>query len=218
MKPAYIYVKTVLVMALFLSFGVFAAEVVSPGGVADPAQAPQPWWATLILSLVSLVLTTFAVPFLHARKQAEDAKIAALEKEAVLTTMQQRELLSARLKSFLLRTAGIKVERDFPKLAQMVLDKRLNNVDAIKAELYRMGADLKQDAILYFGNQGIDLVAAVGDKYLDDLVRWAADKVSPFPGKDTAVTLLTDTVSNKIVDYGVHYFKSVIPPATPLAD
>ena len=77
--------------------------------------------------------------------------------------------------------------------------------DAIKQELKIWGTELKNDALDYFQKQGLDLIAILGDAYLDKLIRWAADRVSPFPGKETAAALLEDELSNRLIKWGVDY-------------
>jgi hypothetical protein len=118
--------------------------------------------------------------------------------------LKARELLVADLKHFLLDWCSNKVEQEMPLLAAQVLTKKLDK-DAIKAKLKVWGAEAKAAAIDYFKTQGLELVALVGDKYLDDAIRWAADRVSPFPGKETAVALATDKYSNWLVDKGVEW-------------
>lgn len=201
------YVKFGLIaMVAFTTMMVFGAEA---AGVVPPTP-DQPWYVQIVMVLVPLLLTTFVVPYLHKSTQAADEQVALLSSQKDLTDMQKRQLLSERLKSFLLRTAENRVQLDFPDIAKQIVSKQLNSVAAIKVELTKIGLEVKAEAITYFGNQGIDLVATVGDEALDGLIRWAADKVSPFPGKDTAVALLTDTVSNKLVDFGVNFFKDKV--------
>ncbi len=81
---------------------------------------------------------------------------------------------------------------------------------------------MKQEAQVYFDNQGIDLVKAVGDDALDNLIERAANEVSPFPGRDTAKELLKSKVSNMVVEKGVEWirakYESDYSTAEPIKD
>ena len=105
------------------------------------------------------------------------------------------------------RSAAAIAEKRFPQLAETIKSKGLN-ADEIKKELRMWGGDLKQEAQVYFDNQGIDLVKAVGDDALDSFIERAANKVSPFPGLDTAKELLKNKVSDFLIDKGVDWVKS----------
>lgn len=204
--------NVVLLCLCFATVAVLSQDVnVDASAVASTA----PWWKELVTTIIMAIGTLFIIPLLHRKQQEAQASVAALEAKQDLTNMEKRKLLSERLKSFLLRTAEVKVERDFPAIARDVIDGKLKSSTEIKILLKKMGADLKAEAIDYFGLQGINLVAAVGDDALDDLIRWAADKVSPFPGKETAVAFLTDSGSNQLIKYGTNFLKDRIQSAVP---
>ena len=52
------------------------------------------------------------------------------------------------------------------------------------------------------------VLAAVGDEFLDKLIERAANEVSPFPGKETAVALLTDNITDLLIEKGVDYVRA----------
>ncbi len=47
----------------------------------------------------------------------------------------------------------------------------------------------------------------MGDKALTELISAAASRVSPFPGKETAVELLDDKVVPLLLNYGVDWVR-----------
>jgi len=144
----------------------------------------------LVVPLIGLALTAFAIPYL--RKLGKKANL-----EAGAT-------LFDRVKGFVFRRVGDIIEENYPKIAAIVVKDGLD-AEKIKGLLYELGAELKAEAIAYFKAQGVDLIKEMGDDALDKLIRSAANKLSPFPGKSTAVVLAETTISNMIVDKGVDW-------------
>lgn len=189
-------------MLTLLCTSALAQEAVVP--VSDAA---IPLWVQVVVVLVNALVAAVLIPFLRSKQLAAEAETKSHSERTDLTSMEKRQLLSERLKSFLLREAGNTVEKRFPTIANDVLMGKLRTKEEIKPLLYGMGADLKKAAVSYFGIQGIDLAAEVGDQFLDGLIRWAADRVSPFPGKETAVAFLEHSISDMVVKRGVEYVK-----------
>lgn len=154
----------------------------------------------LILTIVVTVICPFIVAWLRAKSDEAKAK-AANEK------MTRQQVLAERVKSFLLGTAANIAEKRFPVLAQQVAAGKITNQVAVKAELAKWGEDLKAQAQEHFSTQGVDIAREFADSTLDNWIERAANQVSPFPGMDTAKTILKDQVSNMIVDKGIEYAK-----------
>lgn len=171
----------------------------------DVTQVSQ--WVQVVVAALGALVTYFLVPFLRQKAGAAKAERDKLEAQTVGTNITSRGILVKRLQEFLYGSAAAIAEKRFPLLAEMVLTKSLSK-DEIKKELRMWGGTLKQEAQVYFDNQGIDLVKAVGDDALDNLIERAANKVSPFPGRDTAKELLKSKVSNFIINKGVEWVKS----------
>ena len=165
-----------------------------------------PQWLEIVLAGLGALLTYFLVPFLRRKGLAAKAEGAAHEAAAANSTISARGLLVSRLQEFLYGSAAAIAEKRFPQLAETIKAKGLNK-NEIKKQLRLWGGDLKQDAQVYFDNQGIDLVKAVGDDALDSLIERAANKVSPFPGRDTAKELLKSHISDWLVNKGVDWVK-----------
>jgi len=193
----------VAVMFSMLLFPLVAmAQEVSP-----PATVDGPWWAQLLYAALAATISAFVVPYLARKAQAAKEEAATLRTQGLAQGLKARELLLAELKSFLLEYCANKVEKEMLALATEVLAKKLDTT-AIKVRLKSWGAEAKTAAIDYFETQGLDIVELVGDKYLDEAIRWAADRVSPFPGKGTAVALATEKYSNWLVDKGVDWVRT----------
>lgn len=177
------------------------------------AKADGSVWSTvlpIVLSVVGLVLTGFLIPWL--RKMAAKAQT-----EATQAQVETGAAIFERVKGFVFRRVSDLIEDEYPKIAAQVVAGTLDK-DAIKSQLYALGAGLKQEAIDYFNGQGIDVVKQMGDDALDKLIRSAANMLSPFPGKATAVVLAETTVSNLIVDKGVEWARTTfLPPEPPPA-
>lgn len=159
-----------------------------------------PLWGQILNAVVSVLVVMFLVPWL--KRMAEKARAEANEhNQAAAVTLRERVKASA------LEGAAMIAELRLPKLAEKILTKKGEFTrEKIKYELQLWGKDLKMKLIEEFRqSDGIDLLETVGDKVLDDIVRWAADKTSPFKGKETAVALLTESWSNKLVKFGVDW-------------
>jgi hypothetical protein len=184
-----------LLVALAL---LFTPLVCADAVIADPSA--MTWWQQALLGLfglVSTLATAMLVPYLKAKAAASNA-------QADDSAMSTRQKLVERLKGYVWGQAAAVVERDFPFIAKKIIAGELRTAEQVKGVLKTLGVELKNDAIVYFKTQGIDLLEEFGEKFLDDLIRRAADAVSPFPGKETAVALLSDGAKN-LLAYGVHY-------------
>lgn len=193
-----------------------AAPVVVPDvPVADTPEAPAvaatsddiPVWLQTLIALISFAITAFLLPFLKRKTEAAKAEAQRQAAQATEHDINARGILLARLKQFLWGTAGSIAEKKFPELAAKVRSGNINSKAAIKTELHSWGGTLRSDAMTYFGNQGIDVVAAVGDDFLDKLIERAANAVSPFPGRDTAKELLQDHATDWLVTHGVDWVR-----------
>ncbi len=162
----------------------------------------------VVVMMLGMIITKFLVPFLKAKEKAAHAEAEKNMAEAGSADVASRGVLVNRLQEFLWGNAAAIAEKRFPLLAVAIIGGQFNSVNAVKAELKSWSAQLKTSAKEYFANQGIDIVAAVGDKFLDSLIERAANAVSPFPGKETAKTLLQDRVSNMVIDKGVDYVRN----------
>lgn len=168
-----------------------------------------PMWLNALLTVVGMLVAYFGVPWLRNGAAASKANATKLTAETGLTLMQQRKLLVERIKEFTLGTAAAIAEKRFPALARRIIMGEFKDDTGakVKAELLSWGAELRNTTKAYFLDEGIDLVEHIGDEYLDMLIERAANAVSPFPGKETAVELLKNNVSNMLVSHGVDWMK-----------
>jgi len=161
-----------------------------------------PLWMQVVYMVVTALVAALLLPYLKRKAQAASEELKTLRVEGAKAGIEARVTLVAELKQFLFERAASIAEKEFPKLAGMVLKQKLGT-DAIKAELHRWGTGLKIEAVNYFKGQGVDLLAAVGDQYLDKAIEYVANRTSPFPGKETAVELAKEKVSNLIIEKGI---------------
>lgn len=178
---------------------------------AIPALPPDaPWWAHLLLTLVTLVVVPFVLRFLRAKTEEakRSAELAVINGNESLIT--QRGAIAERLKAYLWGTAAAIAEREFPRLANAIAAGRMRNADDIKAQLRSWGHELRFQAVEYFRQQGIDLVETFGSSAIDDLIERAANAVSPFPGKETAVALLQDGAAPLLLKHGVAWMREYV--------
>lgn len=160
----------------------------------------QPLWTQIVYATVTALVAMFVLPYL--KRLSEKARA-----EADSSNQGAKETLLFRVKAIAADLAANIAEQRFPVLAAKLATTRLSVVE-IKAEMKTWGIDLRTKLVEYFKREGIDLLETVGDSMLDEVVRWAADKVSPFPGKDTAVTLLQDEWTNRLAKFGTDWVRS----------
>jgi hypothetical protein len=198
---------------VFLLFGgvvpllpVLAQEVGSdaPSIPLPPASTDWKQWVAYVLVLV---VTVFLLPFLKQRAAAAQAEAEKLRSEASNLDLQSKAVVLRELEAFLFSTAAVIAEKNFHRLASKIVNKEMTSKAEVKAELASWGAELKRLAIEHFQRQGVDVLTMVGDEYLDRAIAYAADRVSPFPGLETAKFLLQEHVSNAVVKYGVEWVR-----------
>lgn len=181
----------------------------------------SPWWAQLVMTLLCMFVMPFLLKFLRAKTEEskKGAELAVIDANKSL--IEQRGAIAERLKSYLWGTAAAIAEREFPKLCAAIIAGKLSDPHDIKAQLRSWGVELRLQAIEYFRTQGIDLLQTFGAQAIDDLIERAANAVSPFPGKDTALALLRDGAAPLLVERGVEWMRNATakPAApSPLAD
>lgn len=174
---------------------------------APPAPTGGPAWLDTVIKsvfgLLAMLATAFIIPYIKSKAEAAKAEREKLETEAVTNELSARALLVAQLKEFLLTEAAQIAEERFPDLCRKVAAKGLD-LEAIKVEMRKWGTQLRQDATQYFHAQGYDIVKALGEGAIESLVKWAADAVSPFPGKETTAALI-DGGAKMVLDKGIDW-------------
>jgi len=163
-----------------------------------------PLWAQVVYAVVTAIVAAFLIPYLNKKRLESTEKITALAADSANSTAAAGGILLEQLKFFLHERAACIAEKEFPKLAAKVLSGELKTVDQVKSLLRLYGTELKREAIEYFKkHQGLDLIRFIGDQQLDRLIEYAANRVSPFPGKESAVEFLKEDASNWLIDKGI---------------
>ena len=112
----------------------------------------------------------------------------------------------ALVNTYIVDQAQALAEKEYKNIAAKVLSGELKSVEDVKAELHRLGKQLKEQVKDRFGKE-LPALGEKADDILDDLIRVAADKVSPFPGKETATALLEHSVSDSLIKRGVDWVR-----------
>jgi len=161
--------------------------------VATDTASEAPTWLTALMAVIGSILTLFLVPWLRQKANAARAEAESHKADSINTQVSTKDMLVEQAKIAAMDLAASLAEKRFPALqAKLAAGTLKADIPTLKAELYGWGAVLKEEIIEHFDGQGINIVTALGDKYVDKLVVWAADKVSPFPGKDTVTALITE--------------------------
>ena len=160
-----------------------------------------------VFSLLATLIVVFLIPYLRskAKHAAEEARVAKIEAEE--NHVARKAFIVARLREFMLDAAASIAEREFPLIADRIKHGQLASVEKVKSELHKLGVKLRDAAIEHFRTQGINLIEEIGDETLDWMIQSVANKVSPFPGRDTARTFLIEGVSDWIIDHGVAWVR-----------
>ena len=189
--------------------------------VAEAVQGPL--WAQIVYAVITAIIAALLVPYLNNKRKESAAARAAIHISAARTEADAGSILMQDLKDFLLERAFCIAEKDLPEIARKVLLGDQNE-KSVKVLLKGLGTDLKLEAITYFRQKrGLDLLAFVGDKQLDRLIEFVANRASPFPGKTSSVEFLKSNVSNWLVKKGVaavrkKYLLENIEDDAPLAE
>jgi len=154
----------------------------------------------LIYVCVLALITGVLVPYLRNKSLAARA-------EALDSNLSAQGRIVKDLQAFCLERASALAEHDIPIIAWEVLNAKANKqslaTQEVKEKLRDLGRRLRDEAIEYFRTRGVDLVAAVGEKYVAQAIEYAANLVSPFPGSETAPLLSGEEMARKITEFGV---------------
>jgi hypothetical protein len=185
-----------------------AAPTVTTPIVATP-EAPQlvaPWLQGLI-GIIVTIIGTFVLPYLKQASVAAQSAAALNQVNINASLLDQRAALLAQVKAYLFEQADTIATDRWPIIAAGITSGRLANASAVKAELYAWGEELKKNAIAHFSQNGIDIVKLLGTSAIDDMVSLAANKTSPFPGKEAAVEVLKTNIVPLLVQNGVNWVR-----------
>ncbi len=161
----------------------------------QPIEIPgAPWWANMLLTLVMV----FVIPVVgwYLQKMLK-AQIKNSEVRLENENLTRAERLEERFKRFALMRASGFVERDFFEIAEYTVDRLEKGDDAtqvgvaVKDKLTGLADRIKADAQAHFGREDIDIVEELGETKITQIIEWAANQVSPFPGKPTVESMLT---------------------------
>lgn len=169
--------------------------------------APAPWVA-IVLGILGTIWTTILYPWILSQINAQKSAAALNAVDMTKSLLDQRSVIFQHLLVFLEEHALAVTQREFPILAQDILNGTYRDPSVIKNILASWETDIKNEAVVYFQSGGIDLLSVFGTTALDQLVSAAASRVSPFPGKDVATELLDDKVVPLLLNYGVNWVRS----------
>lgn len=187
-----------------------AVADLSQSGVAAGSEAAEngaPMWLQVVMTVIGLAVTAFLLPWLKQKASEARANAAAAFADANNNKLNARQKLRMIVLDYVMGLAANTAEKRFPALAKAIKTHGLSS-DQIKKQLHAWGDDVKKRTVEYFKAQGIDVLAEIGDDGLDELIEWAANKTSPFPGKETTAALLKDGVTDMLIDYGVDYVRN----------
>ena len=185
--------------------GMFLLAAAAPEAV--PISSDLPSWTQMLVTVLSLVITAFVLPYLKQKAAAAKAEAENNSTAAACNLQSARSMLIERLNHVALEGALAIGEREFPKLAREIATGKIKTQKQVKDVLYSWGKNLRDHIIDSFRKEGLDIIAAVGDDYLDKLIEKVANKVSPFPGRETAVHMLQANVSDWLIAQGVNYVR-----------
>ena len=153
-----------------------------------------PYWLQIAISAVVVLCGPFVVPFL---KQKAAAAKSANETESY---QRYRDLVKD-VRGYIDESVERVNNRYLPQLAQEILDDELG-VEEIRDRLYSWGDGLRDEVFTAFDAMGVNLSSVVDDETMDEWIRTAVDKLSPFGGQNTAQKLANKDAATKIRDGG----------------
>lgn len=151
--------------------------------VVESASEPVGWVSIVITALAAVV-----VPFItNYLNKAAEAKKAELD----CSNLNKKQRIAMAVQAHAYDRAAAFVERDFLVLAKMITTGEIKDKDKVKDYLRNLGNILRDDLIVFAKEQfGVDILTEYGTKLVNGWIESAANRVSPFPGKDTAESLL----------------------------
>ncbi len=206
MRRNWLFKVCAVLCLVMLAVALLPGIVLAAEAPTSTLAAEAPWWAQLVYAVVTALVGMVALPYLARKAQAAKQEVEKLRAEGLANGVSARHLLVADLKRYLLDYCSTLLEKKLPQLLPVLASGKYSIAD-VKKELREWGQEAKDAAKVYFREQGLDIVALVGDTYLDQAVRWAADRISPFPGKETAVQLVEKKYTNWIIEKGVDYVR-----------
>ena len=185
---------------------------VDPSTMAAPIAAPvvpdgAPWWAQIAVNAIWMILVALLIPllkhWLEKRAENEKAQAKMATSQTALSDISTQSVITTELKIYLYEAAQAILEREFLDIVRKVASGQLNTPELVKAELYKLGDILHERAVLHFKSRGVDIIQVVGESYLNALIEQAANKVSPFQGRESSKALLEPGVSNDLLTNGI---------------
>lgn len=167
-----------------------------------------PEWLNNLLPILGTIITIIAGWWFKVQRE----KIKAELQNENLT---RKEKLELRFKDFAMMRAMSFVERDFLEIANAIIkgkekgDSESTMMSRAKDQLKLLHGRLIEEAQAYFNNEDIDIVAELGEEKIDRIIEWAANKVSPFPGKPT-VKALVEGGAERLVEKGSAWLRNQI--------
>lgn len=175
--------------------------------VAPVAEQDTPLWVKILVSVISAAFSLVLLPYLKSKADTARHEASSAKTEDTFSKISLREAIFSQMKAYVLTLAESMAEKEFPKLADRVSKGELKSVEEIKDVLKSWGVAVKSETILYFKEQGVDIVELYGETAIDAAIEWAANKVSPFPGMPTAKAMLADG-ANLLLAKGVTKLKN----------
>lgn len=148
-----------------------------------------PAWLNSLLIIVIPILVYFGGRYLHNKRLHVQAQLAN-------ENLTKKERLELRLKDFAYMRAESFVQKDFLNIAnELIKGKQKKEGEEslaarAKEQLKLLGERLQNEAESYFSEDDIDIVAELGEDRIKQIIEDAANRVSPFPGKNTVESLL----------------------------
>jgi hypothetical protein len=183
--------RFILSLILLLPLAMIAGEEVVEI-VAEETEGGMPVWLQAIIGVVVTIITTVVVPWLRKITKKQDAD----NKENLLRWVRDQALII---------TANL-AERDLPVLAESITRGDVSSKKDVKQLLYALGDKALEQVKMQFKDQGVDVVKELGEKGIRRTIRWASDKVSPFPGKESAAALL-EGGAERLLDHGTEWVR-----------
>lgn len=186
-------------MFYFLSAAPDAAKTASEG-VQSLSIPGAPEWLNWILVVAVPIVTFFLAKWLHGKSKETKAMLADKK-------LSGKAHLELKLRDFVLERAAVFVERDIMNIAQELIGKpKEGQIHATKQKLKKLGEQLATEAKEYFKAHDVDIIKELGEAKIHQLIEWAANQVSPFPGKPTAKTMV-EGGAELLLNNGVDWVK-----------
>ncbi len=157
----------------------------------------------IILTVISVLLTGFVIPWLRAQAAKARASRRELMRTGDVAELELKDGLLDQLKGLVYSFVANAAEKEYPRIAERLIGDPTFTREEVKEELLSLGKQVRDKVVLVFADQSTAILDVFGETLISELIRRAVDEISPFNGQETSAIFLKPGIPSKLLDEGV---------------